>query len=41
VLLPVSGRGPWTLHFRTKRPGYLSDGRVISVQAEMPRFAPS
>jgi Dolichyl-phosphate-mannose-protein mannosyltransferase len=38
VMLPVNGRGPWTLHFRTTRPGYLTDGRTISVQAAMPVF---
>jgi hypothetical protein len=38
VMLRVDGRGPWTLRFRTKRPGYLGDGRVISVKAEMPTF---
>jgi hypothetical protein len=39
----VSTRGPWAVFFRTSRPGYLSDGRVISVAAEMPVFerAPS
>src|SRR6266516_1281909 len=41
VVVPVSGRGPWTLHFRTPRPGYLTDGRDISVQAETPVFTPS
>jgi len=39
VRLKVSHRGPWTLSFRTKRPGYLSDGRPISVMAQMPTFA--
>jgi hypothetical protein len=39
VRLKVSHRGPWTLNFRTKRPGYLSDGRPISVMAQMPTFA--
>ena len=38
VVVPVHGRGPWTLHFRTKRPGYLTDGRAISVKAETPVF---
>jgi hypothetical protein len=40
VVLPVRGHGPWTLQFRTSRPGYLSDGRTISVQAETPVFTP-
>jgi hypothetical protein len=40
VTLPVNGRGPWTLHFETKRPGYLTDGRTISVKAETPVFTP-
>jgi hypothetical protein len=39
VRFRVSHRGPWTLRFGTKRPGYLSDGRPISVMAEMPTFA--
>ena len=38
VVLPVSSRGPWTLRFRTTRPGYLNDGRVISVKADTPVF---
>jgi hypothetical protein len=37
--LHVSHRGPWSLNFRAKRPGYLSDGRPISVMALMPTFA--
>ena len=41
VTLPVTGRGPWTLQFRTKRPGYLSDGRTISVKAETPVLTPA
>ena len=41
VVLPVRGRGPWTLHFGTKRPGYLTDGRTISVKAELPVFTPA
>jgi hypothetical protein len=41
VIVPVAGRGPWTLHFRTNRPGYLNDGRPISVKAAMPVFTPS
>jgi Dolichyl-phosphate-mannose-protein mannosyltransferase len=39
VRLKVSHRGAWTLNFRTKRPGYLSDGRPISVMGQMPTFA--
>ena len=38
VVLPVRSHGPWTLYFRTMRPGYLTDGRAISVQAETPVF---
>jgi hypothetical protein len=38
VRFQVSHRGPWTLRFRTRRPGYLSDGRSISVMAQMPTF---
>jgi hypothetical protein len=41
VVLPVRGRGPWTLSFRTPRPGYLTDGRTISVNAETPVFTPA
>jgi hypothetical protein len=41
VVLPVVGRGPWRLQFRTKRPGYLTDGRTISVQAGTPVFTPA
>jgi hypothetical protein len=41
VTVPVDGRGPWTLHYSTKRPGYLNDGRTISVKAETPVFTPS
>jgi len=41
VVLPVRGRGPWALSFRTPRPGYLSDGRAISVKAETPVFTPT
>jgi hypothetical protein len=37
--LRVSHRGPWALRFRANRPGYLSDGRPISVMAGMPTFA--
>ena len=39
VTLRVLHRGPWTLRFRTNRPGYLADGRPISVMAGMPTFA--
>jgi hypothetical protein len=39
VRFKVSHRGPWTLRFLTKRPGYLSDGRPISVMAQMPTFS--
>jgi hypothetical protein len=39
--LAVSHRGPWTLKFKTNRPGYLADERAISVMAEMPTFAGS
>ena len=38
VVVPVAGRGPWKLRFHTNRPGYLADGRPISVKAEMPVF---
>ena len=41
VTVPVNGRGPWTLHYSTKRPGYLNDGRTISVKAEAPVFTPT
>ena len=39
VRFRVSHRGPWTLRFRTNRPGYLGDGRPVSVMARMPGFA--
>jgi hypothetical protein len=39
VRFQVSHRGPWTLRFRTNRPGYLSDGREVSLMAQMPTFA--
>ena len=39
VTVNVSHRGPWELTFKTNRPGYLADGRPISVQALMPTFA--
>ena len=38
VTVPVHGGGPWTLHYRTSRPGYLNDGRTISVRAATPVF---
>jgi hypothetical protein len=41
LVIPVHSRGPWKLHFRTRRPGYLGDGRTISVKAAMPVFAPA
>ena len=41
VVLRVDRHGPWTLNFHTNRPGYLEDGRPISVKAEMPVFTPS
>jgi hypothetical protein len=41
VTLPVGGRGPWTLRFHTNRPGYLQDGRPVSVKAAMPVFVPA
>jgi len=40
VVVRVEGHAPWRLHFSTKRPGYLQDGRPISVKAEMPAFTP-
>jgi hypothetical protein len=41
LVIPVESRGPWTLRFLTRRPGYLGDGRVISVKAAMPVFTPA
>jgi hypothetical protein len=41
VALQVAHRGPWTLNFHTSRPGYLADGRPISVQALLPTFTGS
>ncbi|MGN6430479.1 MAG: hypothetical protein ACTHNB_07050, partial [Gaiellaceae bacterium] len=41
VTVPVNSRGPWTLHYITKRPGYLNDGRTISVKADTPVFKPT
>jgi hypothetical protein len=40
VTVPVNGRGPWTLNYRANRPGYLTDGRTISVKAATPVFTP-
>jgi hypothetical protein len=40
VTVPVAGGESWTLRFRTNRPGYLVDGRPISVKASMPVFIP-
>ena len=40
VVLRVDGRGPWRLNFHTNRPGYLPDGRPISVRAATPVFNP-
>ena len=39
VTIRVSRRGPWTLNFHTNRRGYLSDGRAITVQAQLPTFS--
>jgi hypothetical protein len=41
LTVPVHGGRSWTLRFRTKRPGYLVDGRPISVKASMPVFTPA
>jgi hypothetical protein len=41
LTVPVEGGKSWTLRFRTKRPGYLVDGRPISVKASMPVFTPA
>jgi hypothetical protein len=38
IVVPVHGRSPWTLRFHTNRPGYLGDGRPISVKAKLPVF---
>jgi hypothetical protein len=40
LTVPVNGGKSWTLDFRTNRPGYLADGRPISVKAGMPVFTP-
>jgi hypothetical protein len=37
--LHVSHRGPWSLNFKTTRPGFLPDGRPVSVRARMATFA--
>jgi hypothetical protein len=37
--LPVDHRGRWVLKFHTNRPGYLADGRPVSVKAHVPAFA--
>lgn len=34
----ASAHGPWTLRFRTDKPGFLWDGRAVSVQAAAPAF---
>jgi Dolichyl-phosphate-mannose-protein mannosyltransferase len=34
----ADSRGPWKLRWLTKRPGYLGDGRPISVMAQEPSF---
>ena len=34
----ISTREPWTLRYGTSRPGYLNDGRLVSVQATRPTF---
>jgi hypothetical protein len=37
--VPVSSRGPWTIHFRTVKGGaYLTDGRPVSVLSSPPLF---
>jgi hypothetical protein len=38
LVVPVAGGRSWRLSFRTGRPGYLADGRPISVKAAMPVF---
>ena len=40
LVVPVEGGRSWTVRFWTNRPGYLTDGRTISVRAEMPVFTP-
>jgi hypothetical protein len=32
---PVTRAGAWSLHFRTPRPGYLSDDRAVSMKARV------
>jgi hypothetical protein len=39
VRLKASHRGPWTVNFQAKSPGYLSDGRTVSVISGTPTFA--
>jgi len=39
LTFPVSHKGPWTLDFHTDRPGYLGDGRPVSVMAKTPSFS--
>jgi hypothetical protein len=34
----VPGRGPWSLHFSTTKPGYLGNERAVSVLADSLRF---
>jgi hypothetical protein len=41
IVIPAHGRAPWTLRFHTSRPGYLGDGRPISVKAKLPVFRSS
>ena len=41
VGLPVSSRKAWTVRFRAARPGYLANGRPVSVRAAVPMFDPS
>jgi hypothetical protein len=38
--VPVPGGGPWSLHFLTPRPGYLSNDRAVSVVSSRPVFVP-
>ena len=40
LVVPVEGGRSWTVRFWTNRPGYLTDGRTISVRAAMPVFTP-
>jgi hypothetical protein len=41
LVVPVEGGRSWTMRFWTKRPGYLTDGRTISVKAKLPVFSSS